>query len=58
MFTSIIDTGDSRMPATAATPALIAQISENTRAHRDAHVVRRQADSATTPASRRRAACG
>ena len=28
MFTSIIDTGDSRMPATAATPALIAQISE------------------------------
>ena len=30
MFTSIIDTGDSRMPATAATPAEIAQIMENT----------------------------
>ena len=28
MFTSIIDTGDNRMAATAATPALIAQISE------------------------------
>jgi hypothetical protein len=32
MFTSIIETGDSRMPARAATPALIAQISAEDKA--------------------------